>query len=59
LSATFPLGMIEFSIPLRPGVQGRLIPPDDLTKEAERVVKVVSALAIEEQLTITAGPLAE
>ncbi len=50
-------GMIEFPIPLRPGVQGKLILPDDLTKrEAERVVKVVSALAIEEQLAITAGP---
>ncbi|MBV9160896.1 MAG: hypothetical protein JO281_04910 [Pseudonocardiales bacterium] len=53
-------GMIEFPIPLRPGVQGKLILPDDLTKkEAERVVKVVSALAIEEQLAITAGPSAE
>jgi hypothetical protein len=50
-------GMIEFPIPLRPGVQGKLILPDDLTKkEAERVVKVVSALAIEERLAITAGP---
>jgi hypothetical protein len=48
--------VIEFPIPLRPGVQGKLILPDDLTKrEAERVVKVVNALAIEEQLAITAG----
>lgn len=55
-----PPGMIEFPIPLRPGVQGKLILPDDLTKkEAERVVKVVSALAIEEQLAITAGPSAD
>jgi hypothetical protein len=52
--------MIEFPIPLRPGVQGKLILPDDLTKkEAERVAKVVSALAIEEQLAITGGPSAE
>lgn len=54
-----PPGMIEFPIPLRPGVQGKLILPDDLTKkEAERVVKVVSALAIDEQLAITSGPSA-
>jgi hypothetical protein len=53
-----PAGMIEFPIPLRPGVTGRLILPDDLTqKEAKRVVAVVTALAIEEQLSITAGPL--
>jgi hypothetical protein len=60
-TATPPLpGMIEFPIPLRPGVQGKLILPDDLTKkEAERVVKVVSALAIEEQLAITAVSSAE
>lgn len=52
-TATHPLPrMIEFPIPLRPGVQGKLVLPDDLTKkEAERVVRVVSALAIEEPLS--------
>jgi hypothetical protein len=52
-----PLGMIEFPIPLRPGVQGKLVLPENLTqKEAKRVVAVVTALAMEEQLAITAGP---
>ncbi len=52
--------MTEFPIPLRPGVQGKLILPDDLTqKEAKKVVAIVTALAIEEQLAITAGPSAE
>ncbi|MDQ4020384.1 MAG: hypothetical protein M3257_01855 [Actinomycetota bacterium] len=55
-----PTGMTEFPIPLRPGVQGKLILPDDLTqKEAKKVVAIVTALAIEEQLAITAGPSAE
>jgi hypothetical protein len=53
-------GMTEFPIPLRPGVQGKLILPDDLTqKEAKKVVAIVTALAIEEQLAITAGPSTE
>lgn len=49
-------GMTTFPIPLRPGVAGKLILPDDLTqKEAKKVIAIVTALAIEEQLAITAG----
>lgn len=53
-------GMTTFPIPLRPGVVGKLILPDNLTqKEARKVVAIVTALAFEEQLAITAGPSAE
>ncbi len=44
--ATPALGMIEWSIPVRPGVVGKLVLPDSLThREAQKVVKVVTALA--------------
>jgi hypothetical protein len=49
-------GMTTFPIPLRPGVVGKLILPDNLTqKEAKKVVAIVTALATEEHLAITAG----
>lgn len=49
-------GMVTYPLPIRPGVQGRLILPEDLTaKEAKRVANFVSALAFEEQLAITSG----
>jgi hypothetical protein len=47
--------MVTYPLPLRPGVQVRLMLPDDLTpKEAQRVSTFVSALAFEERLAITA-----
>lgn len=49
-------GMVTYPLPIRPGVQGRLVLPEDLTaKEAKRVANFVSALAFDEQLAITAG----
>lgn len=43
-------GMMQFPIPIRPGVTGTLVLPEDLSKrEAERVATVVNALAFEEQ----------
>ena len=49
-------GMVTYPLPIRPGVQGRLVLPEDLTaKEAKRIANFVSALAFEEQLAITAG----
>lgn len=49
-------GMTTFPIPLRPGVMGKLILPDDLTqKEAKKVMAIVTALAVEEQPAITPG----
>lgn len=51
------VGMVDFPIPLRPGVYGKLVLPEDLTqKEAKKVVAIVTALATEERLAITAGP---
>jgi hypothetical protein len=48
--------MVTYPLPLRPGVQVRLVLPEDLTlKEAQRVSTFVSALAFEERLAITAG----
>ncbi|MGH3617798.1 MAG: hypothetical protein ACRDQV_07210 [Pseudonocardiaceae bacterium] len=58
--ATPALGMIEWSIPVRPGVVGKLVLPDSLThREAQKVVKVVTALAhaFEEQLACRQEPL--
>lgn len=49
-------GMITYPLPIRPGVQGRLVLPEDLTaKEARRIASFVSALAFDEQLALTAG----
>lgn len=49
-------GLVTYPLPIRPGVQGRLMLPEDLTaKEAKRIANFVSALAFEEQLAITAG----
>jgi hypothetical protein len=49
-------GMISYPIVIRPGVQGRITLPENLSKkEAQRVAAFVSALALDEQLAITAG----
>lgn len=49
-------GMVTYPLPIRPGVQGRLVLPEDLTaKEAKRIANFVSALAFDEQLAITSG----
>ncbi|MFZ5869147.1 MAG: hypothetical protein ACOYXW_01230 [Actinomycetota bacterium] len=49
-------GMVTYPLPIRPGVQGRLVLPEDLTaKEAKRIANFVSALPFEEQRAITAG----
>lgn len=48
--------MVTYPLPIRPGVQGRLVLPENLTaKEAKRVANFVAALAFDEQLAITAG----
>jgi hypothetical protein len=50
------VGMVTYPLPIRPGVQGRLVLPEDLTaKEAKRIANFVSALAFDEQLAITTG----
>jgi hypothetical protein len=49
-------GMISYPLPLRPGLQARLLLPEDLTRnEAKRVMNFVNALAFDEQLAITSG----
>ncbi|SDJ01103.1 hypothetical protein SAMN05444157_1267 [Frankineae bacterium MT45] len=49
--------LIEYPFPLRPGVQARIVLPEDLTeKESKRVSRFVESLAFTEQLAITAGP---
>jgi hypothetical protein len=56
LAAPPAAGMVTYPLPIRPGLQGRLVLPDDLTaKEAKRIANFVSALAFDEQLAITAG----
>ena len=53
-----PPAMIEYPIPLRPGIKGMLTVPEDMThREAQKVVKVVTALAqaFEEQLALPPG----
>jgi hypothetical protein len=46
--------MVEYPLPLRPGVQARLWLPEDLTeKEAKRVARFAESLAFTEQLAIT------
>jgi hypothetical protein len=51
-----PVGMIAYPFPLRPGVQARLVLPEDLTRnEAKRVMNFVGALAFDEQLALTRG----
>jgi hypothetical protein len=50
-------GMVTYPIVIRPGVQGRIVLPENLTKkEAQRVAAFVNALALDEQLAIAAGP---
>lgn len=50
------VGLVTYPIPIRPGVQGRLILPEDLSKkEAERVATFVSALSFDEAPTVPAG----
>lgn len=45
-----------YPLPIPPGVQGRLVLPEDLTaKGGERIATFVSALAFEDQLAIIAG----
>ncbi len=56
--ATSAAGMIEWPIPIRPGVTGKLVVPDSMTqREAQKVVKVVTALAhaFAEQLALPPG----
>ncbi|MDQ3579527.1 MAG: hypothetical protein M3443_18415 [Actinomycetota bacterium] len=49
-------GMTDFPVPLRPGVVAKLHLPDDLgPKEARKIIAIVTALANEERLAITAG----
>jgi len=49
-------GMIDHTLPLRPGVYARLALPENLTtKDAKRVAAFVTSLAFEEQLALTAG----
>jgi hypothetical protein len=49
-------GMITYPLPIRRGVQGRLVLPEDLSKkEAQRIANFVAALAFDERLAITAG----
>lgn len=49
-------GMVTYPLPIRPGVQGRLVLPEDLTaREARRIANFVSALAFDEQLSLPAG----
>lgn len=53
-------GMITYPLPLRPGVQARLVLPENLSRnEAKRVVNFVNALAFDEQLALTAGEIEE
>lgn len=48
--------MIRYPLPIRVGVQGMLVVPEDLTaREAKRVSAFVAALAYDEQLAIGAG----
>lgn len=48
--------MITYPLPIRRGVQGRLVLPEDLSKkEAQRIANFVAALAFDERLAITAG----
>lgn len=52
--------MITYPLPLRPGVQARLVLPENLSRnEAKRVMNFVSALAFDEQLALTAGEVDE
>lgn len=52
--------LMEFPVPLRPGVVAKLFLPTDLTeREAKRIAEVVKALSGGEQLAITAGPSTE
>jgi hypothetical protein len=56
-SAGDSVAMIAYPLPIRPGVQGRLLLPEDLSRrEAERVANFVNALAFDERLAITARP---
>lgn len=51
-------GIIEWPIPVRPGVTGKLVLPDRMSQhEAAKVVKMVTALpqAVEEQLALPPG----
>lgn len=49
-------GMIAYPLPIRPGVKGSLILPEDLSRrEAERVAQFVAALAFHEHLAIASG----
>jgi hypothetical protein len=49
-------GMVTYPIVIRPGVRGSIVLPENLSKkEAQRVASFVTALALEEQLAITAG----
>jgi hypothetical protein len=53
-------GMITYPLPLRPGMQARLVLPEDLSRnEAKRITNFVSALAFDEQLAITTGDAEE
>jgi hypothetical protein len=54
------VSMVAYPLPIRPGVQGRLVLPEDLTKrEAQRIGAFVSALAFDERLAITSGTSTE
>lgn len=51
------MGMVTYPLPIRPGVKGTLILPEDLSrKEAERVARFVAALAFDEKRALT-GPV--
>lgn len=53
-------GMITYPIPIRPGVHGRIVLPEDLTtREAQRIAQFVAALAFEEQLALPPGSSAQ